>query len=411
MTEYVETNLTTAFNTYQNTAATGDRVLLADGVYNNATRKSLTKNASGVVEFGAQNVGGATITGEAIDLTSNNIKFRGFDLAFTTSAAQYIDINGTGCQFTRNNCHFANPGANRKWVRVRANDATIDHNKFYSKTNDDVLLLVFKTGETTTGCKILYNYFFDVQGLGNDTEVIRVGDSGRCTYQFGTEIAYNRFEDIGADPELISCKGSGLNIHHNTCVNCDAAITLRQCTDCTVDSNTLVNTGLRAYGKNHIITRNQFIENARNDLRQALVVGNADVEEYPVDTSNANYARFKNCRIENNIFANKNATANSIFIFGYKGSCSGCNTLPTGNTIRSNIMTATTGQLTDEINSASFASQTASNNIIYPTGSATVGDMPASAYRNVNPNLTQLADGSYRCAIYLDNTEVGPGSI
>jgi hypothetical protein len=378
---------------------------MADGVYNNATRKNLTKNAAGLVTFGAQNVGGATITGEGIDLGSNNIIFRGFDLAMTTSSANYIDINGTGCQFTRNNCHFANPGANRKWIRIRANNCLFDHNDCYSKSNDDVLLLVFKTGETTTGVQILYNYFHDIVGMENDTECIRVGDSNHCTYQFGTEIAYNRFENISADDELISCKGSGLNIHHNTVKDCDSAVTLRQCTDVTFDSNTLINSGIRMYGKNHVITRNQIIENTHSQLKGHMTIGNGDAEELPVDTANAVYSRYKNCRVENNIIAASNATNLNILQLGYDAA----RTLtPTGNTFRSNIITASTGTLTATVGNASWADNTVANNILYVTGSATRGNMTTTGYTTGNPNLTQLADRSYRCALYRDTTEVGP---
>ncbi len=407
MVDIIATSLTSAYTSFLN-ANTNDRILLADGVYNNATRKSLTKNTSGVVTFGAQNVGGVTITGQPIDLPSNNTIFRGFDLVYSVSSGNYVSISGTGVQFTRNKCHFANPGTLQKWIQISANDCVFDHNECYSKTNDDVLLLIVKSPPIATGVQVLYNYFHDIVGVDNDTECIRVGNSNQCTHTANAIIAYNRFENISADPELISVKNSFVNIHHNTAVNCDCSIVLRQCTDVTVNANTLINCGIRMYGKNHIITRNQIIENSHAQQQQALVIGNGDVEEYPVDTSNAVYARVKNCTIENNIIASKNATSANIFQFGYP---SGNTFTPTGNIIRSNIITASTGKLTDESGSADFNDNTVENNILYATGTATIGDMPSSGYTAVNPNLTQMTDLSYRCASYRATNEVGPLSV
>jgi hypothetical protein len=59
--------------------------------------------------------------------------------------------------------------------------------------------------------------------------------------------------------------------------------------------------------------------------------------------------------------------------------------------IANNIITGSSGQLIDVLGGEiSF-----SNNIVYPKGSASVGDIPSDGYLNVNPLLATL-DGIFR---------------
>ena len=430
MVTTVVSSLATAYSTFL-AASTGDRVLLANGTYNNSTRKSLTKNSSSaVVEFGAENVGGAIITGQPIDLPANNTIFRGFDLQYsiTTAGGTYVTIDGSDCQMTRNKIHFGNiasPGE-QKWIRSKANNFTFDHNEVYGKTTVEDMLLVSKSStEGITGNRCLYNYFHDFVQNPTDTksEVIRFGESSMAWVDFSGEIAYNLIQDIDADTEVISVKCSNVNIHHNTLKNTGGSIVLRQAYNCTLNANTLINTGIRIYGSGHTITRNQIINNSMGGVSRPFYMGSADREDIPtvsggstpgtpgqVVALNAHYARTKNNYIANNIWANGNSSSGLIFMLGADASET---FQPTGNTITANIIQASTGTLTDELsgtNPASWAANTVSNNILYATGTATAGDMPTTGYTAVNPNLTQLADGSYRCSLYLDTTEVGPAA-
>ncbi len=412
MTDYVDSDLTSAYAHFQSASA-GDHILLTNGTYNNPTRKSLTKTTGSTVTFAAQNTGGVTITGQPIDIPDDNTIFQGFDLQYNISTADgtYVTIDGAGCQYTRNKIHFANiasPGA-QKWIRIKGNNCTFDHNEVYGKTTIEDMVLASNTGGGPTGCKVLYNYFHDfIQNPGDTkSEVIRFGNSDLAYSDFNGEIAYNRIENIDADTEVISIKCTNVNIHHNTIKDTLGSLVLRQAYNCTVTANVLINTGLRVYGSGHTITRNQIIDDSVGGVSRPMFIGSADVEDLPVATLNANYARFKNNVISNNIWANGNSSSSTIFMLGDDG-----NKLfqPTGNTITNNIIQASTGTLTDAISGthpADWAANTVANNILYPTGTAVVGDMPTSGYKQQNPNLKRLADGSYRCAYYVDVPEVG----
>ncbi len=428
MTDYVDSSLTTAYAHFL-AAADNDHVLLTNGTYNNPTRKALTKtDASATATFAAQNTGGVIITGAPIDIPSNKTIFQGFDLQYSGVGdnGTYVTIDGTDCQFTRNKCHFANvlpSPAETKWIRIKGNNCTFDHNEVYNKTSRDDMILVDKNSSTAvTGCRILYNFlhdFTDDQSSPTLSEVIRYGESTTAFLDFSGEVAYNRIQDIDSDTEVISIKCSNVNLHHNTLVDTNGAIVLRQAYNCTVTANVLLNSGLRAYGSGHTFTRNQIIDNSVGGVSRSMVMGSAVVEDLELSPgvpgsagvvipSNADYARFKNNTVSNNIWANGNASSSIIVLLGDDGSES---FQPTGNIITNNIIQASTGTLTDAVagtNPASWAANTVYGNILYPTGSATVGDMPASGYTETNPNLKRLTDLSYRCAYYVDSTEVGP---
>lgn len=425
MTDYVDSDLTSAYAHFQDAAA-GDHVLLTNGTYNNPTRKDLTKTTGSTVTFAAQNTGGVTITGQPIDLPDDNTIFQGFDLQYniTTDGGTYVTIDGAGCQMTRNKIHFANipsPGT-QKWIRIKGNNCTFDHNEVYGKTTIEDMVLVDKNSSTAvTGCKILYNYFHDfIQNPGDTkSEVIRYGESTLAFLDFNGEIAYNRIENIDADTEILSIKCTNVNIHHNTFKDTLGSLVLRQAYNCIVTANVLINTGLRFYGSGHTITRNQIIDDSVGGVSAACVIGSGDLEDLEfsagvagtpgqVIPSNSNYARVKSCIISNNIWANGNASSGNIVALGNDGSRA---FQPTGNTITNNIVQASTGTLTHAITgsfNASWSANTVSGNILYPTGTATVGDMPGGGYTNTNPNLKRLVDGSYRCAYYVDAAEVGP---
>jgi hypothetical protein len=404
MTDYIDSDLTSAYAHFQ-AAAAGDHILLTNGTYNNPSRKSLTKTTGSTVTFAAQNTGGVSITGQPIDITDNNTIFQGFDLAYNIASGDYVTISGDDCHYSRNKIHFANIGSpgTMKWVRATGDRCTFDHNELYDKTTIDDMFLA----QGGTGHKCLYNYFHNFIQNPSDTksEVIRYGNSNLAYDDFDGEVAYNRIETIDADVEVISIKCTNVNVHHNTLINTLGCIVLRQAYNCKVNNNILINSGMRIYGSGHEVTKNQVIDNTGTGSTRSLILGTGDVEELPVATLNANYARTKNCTISNNIFANGNSSTTSILALGDSTTRT---FQPTGNTITNNIIQASTGTLADAVSTASWTANTVTGNILYPTGTAVVGDMTAGGYTNTNPQLKRLADGSYRCAYYVDIAEVGP---
>ena len=374
----------------------------------------------------AQTCGGVTLTGAPVSLGSQNTIFKGFDLQNTLSSGDYVSITGAGSQFTQNKVHFVNGTGEQKWIYSKANNVTIDYNEIFGKTTVNDVILV-GGGTLRSGNRILWNHIHDIVDATGDTEseVIRFGESSAVYLDFAGEIACNRIEGIDSDDEYISIKCTNVNIHDNTIIGPTAgeapgSIVLRQARFSKVNRNILINSGIRFYGEGHEITRNEIIDNDVNggSVNMAMFIGSGDREEIPTVNGgsipgtpgqsvalNAHYARVKNCTIANNIIENGNLTTGNKVSFGTD---SGSSFQPTGNIFRGNIIVASTGTLADAVSGASWTANTVDNNILNASGTAVVGDMPTSGYTTQAHNLTQDANGVYRCCFFLKPENVGP---
>jgi hypothetical protein len=101
--------------------------------------------------------------------------------------------------------------------------------------------------------------------------------------------------------------------------------------------------------------------------------------ENDLSTSNSEHSQPRNILIAHNTLVNNRAA----IVIGY-GSGSYA---PTLITVANNIVTGSTGKL---VTVYSGSSVEFSVNLLYPTGSATLGDVPLSGYMNVNPQLVIL---------------------
>jgi hypothetical protein len=183
-----------------------------------------------------------------------------------------------------------------------------------------------------------------------------------------------------------------MNIHHNTVINCNSSPTFRHGNFKQYTDNIHINSGgIRFYGHGHTIKRNQFIEDNRNQLRGPLVFGNGDHADDAVGVSNAYYAQVRDSDVSNNLII-----SNAAFSYGhvYLGYGSGTFT-PKNNIISQNIVVASKGVLTQLGVGAKWTDNTVSGNILFPTGTATIGTMPSTGFTNRDPLLTRLPDGSY----------------
>ena len=85
---------------------------------------------------------------------------------------------------------------------------------------------------------------------------------------------------------------------------------------------------------------------------------------------------------------------------------------PSGNVFTYNVITASVGTLTNAISGAlGWSVNVISGNILFPTGSAGAGDMPASGFTNTDPLLSRLSGKPVRCAYILQTTDVGVNAI
>jgi len=402
------------------TAAANDRILLQNGTYTNSGRVNLRATAVPVTVM-AQNQGGATINGAPIDLGSSGLVFQGFNLQFEAATGDFISLNNVSGRFSRNDCSFNNSGTgDQRWFTVKKDDVMFDHNIIHGKrTVDDVLLVGGST--FVRGCKVLYNHFYDFVETGSTkSETIRIGESSMAFMDFNCEVAFNRIDTTNADTEVISVKANNVYLHNNTLDNVAGSLVLRQAYNCTVDANVFMNgAGIRlGGGSNHIITRNQVIRDTVGGVSRPFYVTTGNVTDLLISGGtpgsgvsgvtiplNADTAQVRNCTINNNIFVNDSGLAISGLIFW--GDASGLQ--PTGNQFMYNILMANTGTLTvAQSGAVGWGANTVSGNIIFVSGTATIGDMPTSGYINTNPNVLRLADNTCRCAYVLVSGQVGP---
>jgi hypothetical protein len=103
--------------------------------------------------------------------------------------------------------------------------------------------------------------------------------------------------------------------------------------------------------------------------------------ENDLTVSNSEHSQPRNILVAHNTLVNNRAG----IVVGY-GSGS---YLPTKIVIANNIVTGSTGKLVT-INAGTDL--VFSHNLLFPTGSATVGDVPTSGYTNADPLLTGLQE-------------------
>ena len=412
MTDTIVSSLSAAYSAYT-TLPDNDRVLLADGTYNQSGTKSLTKNATGYTTFRAQNIGGAILTGDPIELNSDKIIFEGFDIQWSKASGNYGEINANNCIFRRNKVHLGNGTGTQHWQVVLGNNNIINNNEFYSKATQGNMLLVGSSDAIVTGTQVYKNHFHDQTTAGSGGETLRVGSSETAWIDFSSNIYLNLFERCDGDPEMLCIKSSYNNIHHNTILNCNASLSLRHGNFNKVEDNYIKNTGFRFFGHGHSIKRNQILEDSRNQLRGHMVFLNGDQQDDvgaigTIGAPNNQHAQVYDCIIEDNVIMAKNATSLIIFCFGFNGATVNPDYKPLNNQILNNIITGSTGTLAKANDGASWTGNTVSGNILNATGTATLGDMPTTGYTTHAHNLVEKADGTYRCCSMLTPLMVGP---
>jgi poly(beta-D-mannuronate) lyase len=368
-----------------NAGAAGDTFLLADGTYDHVSRESITKS----VIVKAANKGKAIIKGAPIDL--NSCTFDGFDLQYSTTEQTVVKMGAAGTRLLNNRIHFANRITSRQdWFVVKGNDCILDGNNISDKVGMGNIILIGSGSAKVTGTKIRNNSIHEHSGgSGNGAETIRLGSSEVAKAAFNTEISFNWLENCStSDDELITVKSSYNDLHDNRFINCNSGITFRHGSFNKYRNNKNINTGFRMYGHNQEITGNQFLRDSHSQLKQ-VVVGNADyTDDAPLGESNARYSQVHDSLIQGNWFIGEDATTNYLFCWGY----SSRQYKPINNKVIDNIFTASKGTLAHTKDGASWSKNTLSNNILWPTGSANIGDMSGI---KKDPHLIKKADGTY----------------
>ena len=366
-----------------NASATGDTVLVGDGIHDHTSEETITKG--GVIVRPA-NKGKCTIKGAPIHVTGSLAEFRDFILQYGSTNQTVCNLRGAGVKFLNNVCQFLNKTTKRNdWFYIGANNVLFEGNDIPGKSGLGNIVLV-GAGSVYTGVKILNNRIYkhsagSTPDVTNGYEMIRIGNSTVAAKNFGCEVAGNTLEDSSMpDSELITVKSSGNDIHDNTIKNCSATICLRHGRLNKVRNNNFQNGGLRIYGRGHEVTGNKFTRNPLSDLRQ-IVIGNA---QYPEEESNttAGYTQVRDLLFEKNTIDMQDSTDKIIVSWGY-GSYS---LKPLNNKFINNSIVASRGTLANTRDGASWNGNTVSGNLLWATGSARYGDMPTAGYTKKDPS-------------------------
>lgn len=266
-----------ALQTAINSAAPGDVITVANGVYTTTGTITIRNNgtSSQPITITAQKTGGVEIKGAGgfiIESPSSYIVIQGF--IFTHASEKAVMNAGTRfCRWTRNVFQTNGEG---NYLTIGGSDHQVDYNTFQHKNALGKFIGVRGDGnQIAERLWIHHNYFLDfLPQKGNGAEALQFGLSGYSLSSSHSVLEYNLFEQCAGENELISVKASFVTVRYNTIRDCKAQFTLRHGNHCEVYGNYFTRTpGLRIFGDDHIIHSNYF-----ENCKPAINISNGGAE-------------------------------------------------------------------------------------------------------------------------------------
>ncbi len=362
-------------------AKPGDRILVANGVYNATNDIIINKigTEKKPITIAAQHLGAAEITGKGgIKLTgpAAYIIIRGFKFTHASGRAR-SEAGSSFCRWSQN--IFETPGKGED-LTIAGNDQEVDYNTFINKNAFGRMLAVRGKGsQIAERLSIHHNYFknYPSQGGDNGAETFQFGLSGFSLSSSNSTVEYNLFEDCAGENELISVKASAVILRYNTIRNCAAQFTLRHGNKCEVYGNYFINTpGLRIFGDDHVIHSNYF-----ENCNPAINIGNGGAEV-------ADGAPLISHDRPDRVFIGFNTLVGNQANITQSARKDGLGS--TAITVAYNIIQG--GGVAANIVGPSKDSVW-KGNIIFNTAGA--GNMPQGAFNTVDPGLLKNASGTY----------------
>ena len=312
-----------------NTSNCGDIIVLANGRYTNTTldigRSNITVKAAtnGDVYFDGTN---------DINITGNNVKFKGFQFTSGDIGANYL-IEVSGSHNTLSQLNFNGYRAKKFIVILEGSQYNTVEYSNISKLADDNkdelgCAIQIHTSYSTPGYhKIRYCSFKDFAGAGGDygNEPIRIGLSTENANKSRSIVEYCYFNNTGlGDSETISIKSQENTIRFCTFTNQqNAHLCFRNGNNNVAYSNFFIGAGgIRVKEANNIYCYNNYFQNSGTTDATVSNRANAvtyfyDTSTYPVVLNNINFVHntFYNCaNIDfGGIGATNNTWANNIF--------------------------------------------------------------------------------------------------
>ncbi|MFN0255209.1 chondroitinase-B domain-containing protein [Pedobacter ureilyticus] len=402
----------------------GDVILVEDGSYD---LSSLTINRSACsnrpIVIKAKNQGQAILNG-ATALVLDGLKYvtlQGFSFKSANVGTGIKMLNCSRVRITRNSFKLDETNINScNWLYIgdtfastaplKSGDNRVDYNLFEGKTKSGkFILLDGNINQQTQRDTIAYNIFRNNGPREeNEKETIRIGVSSLSQSNGFTVVEYNLFEDCDGDPEIVSVKSFANTVRYNTFRRCLGTVCLRQGNNSTVEGNyffgegktaiyvnengnasTIGAGGVRVYGKGHKIFNNYFSGLTGNIFDAAVTITNGDAYNVANPTDLAKHYVPENVEVVFNTFVNNKSNIE----IGYKYDKAPINCL-----IANNIVTESTTQIVKSYSPESLAGVSFSNNIMYPTGTATIGIAASSTeIKNIDPLLEQPACNGTDC--------------
>lgn len=392
----------------------GDTVILEDGTY---TLGSLTINRSGCpdkpIVVMARNVGGATFTGNTT-FNINGVSYvqvKGFQFKMSDPGTGMKIQNSSYCRITQNTFKITET-TSCNWLYIgdtyastdplKSGHNMIDHNLFEGKTTAGKFIVFDgNINMQSQHDTVAYNHFKNNgPRADNEKESIRVGVTTLTQSSGFTVIEHNLFEDCDGDPEIVSIKSCDNIVRYNTFVRCLGTVCLRQGSRSTVEGNyffgegktaqftnsnnntsTIGAGGVRVYGLDHKIINNYFSGLTGSRWDAAITITNGDDHNYP-GANNSHHVP-ENLIVAYNTLVNN---ASNIEI-GFDNSGS-YGSKPINCVIENNIVVENNAPIVKSYSANSLIGVTFTNNIMYPTGTSSIGiTANASQINNVNPQL------------------------
>lgn len=389
----------------------GDTVLVENGSYN-LSSLSITRSGCALrpLVIMARNTGQAILNG-ATALVFKGLKYTTFKGFSFQSANIGTGIKLEGCsrfRITENNFAITE-SSSCTWVYVgdvfaspdplKSGYNRIDHNIFNGKTQaGNYIRMDGNINQQSQYDTIDHNHFMNNgPRADNEKESIRVGVSTLSKSSGFTTIEYNLFEDCDGDPEIVSIKSCDNTIRYNTFVRCLGTLCLRQGFRSVVEGNyffgegktavfnggTIGCGGIRVYAKDHKVINNYFHGLTGSKWDAAITITNGDVTN--ASSSLADHYLPENLVVAFNTLVNNK----SDIEIGFDNN-GNYPLKPINCSIANNIVINNTNPIVKSYSTAALAGVGFSNNIMYPTGTSSVGiTAPAAAINVTDPMLVQ----------------------
>jgi len=312
-----------ALNKAIRTAKPGDTLVLENGIYNDAQLFLVAKGAAGKpIVVKAETSGKVKLTGNSfLKVGGDYVEVNGFHFTngFTKDAPviEFRENNAT----LANNCRVTNTVIDNyskpdrfdtdSWIVFWGKNNRLDHTTIGDKLNGGTTLIVNLDDERSRENyhSIDSNFFAGRQRLGsNGGETIRVGVSRYSLTPSRTKIAYNYFEHVNGEVEIISIKSGSNHVYNNTFYECEGGVVLRHGSKNIIESNLFIGNnkpytgGIRVINPGHKVFNNLLIDCAGERFRSAFGVLNG------VPNSLINrYYQVTDADIYNNSFINCNS--------------------------------------------------------------------------------------------------------